>query len=188
MNNQENENYQNNNKPNNKAMVTSNHQMGSVRTKFTDIEDIKLVNIVMKMKKINWKQVSSLMGNKTPRQCRERYNNYLSPKVQNKTWTDEEDKLLLEKYSIYGPQWSFLTQFFKNRAAVNIKNHYTKLSAHQKKDQQKEKIEKQNEEYDHIEDAMFLNSTQWPEDFFEAFYDFISEGENFQTENLCEFC
>lgn len=97
------------------------------RKKFTELDDIKLIQIVNQMEKPDWKEISNLMIKWTPRQCRDRYNNYLSPKVQNKKWTKEEDQVLLEKYSIYGPKWSFLTQFFKNRAAVNIKNHYAKL-------------------------------------------------------------
>lgn len=99
-----------------------------MRMKFTEIDDIKLIKIVKEQQQVEWKKVSLLMGKYTPRQCRDRYNNYLSPNVQNKKWSKEEEQLLLEKYSVFGPKWSFLSQFFQNRAAVNIKNHYTKLS------------------------------------------------------------
>lgn len=101
---------------------------GRMRMKFTEVDDIKLIKIVKEQPQVEWKKVSLLMGKYTPRQCRDRYNNYLSPNVQNKKWSKEEDQLLLEKYSVFGPKWSFLSQFFQNRAAVNIKNHYTKLS------------------------------------------------------------
>ncbi|KAK8876381.1 hypothetical protein M9Y10_006584 [Tritrichomonas musculus] len=101
---------------------------GRMRMKFTEIDDIKLIKIVKEQQQVEWKKVSLLMGKYTPRQCRDRYNNYLSPNVQNKKWSKEEEQLLLEKYSVFGPKWSFLSQFFQNRAAVNIKNHYTKLS------------------------------------------------------------
>lgn len=96
------------------------------RNKFTEIDDIKLIKAV-KEKGKDWKIISTMIGNKTARQCRDRYNNYLSPFVQNKKWSIEEERILIEKYSLYGPKWSFLTRFFNNRAAVNIKNHCTKL-------------------------------------------------------------
>lgn len=110
------------------------------RMKFTELDDINLIRIVEQMAKPDWKKISTLMKKWTPRQCRDRYNNYLSPNVQNKKWTKEEEQMLLDKYSIYGPRWSFLTRFFHNRAAVNIKNHYTKLSFKNANNKRKENI------------------------------------------------
>ena len=55
------------------------------RNKFTEIDDIKLIKAV-KEKGKDWKIISTMIGNKTARQCRDRYNNYLSPFVQNKKW------------------------------------------------------------------------------------------------------
>lgn len=109
------------------------------RMKFTELDDIKLIQMVNQMSRPDWKAVSTSLQKWTPRQCRDRYNNYLSPKVQNKKWTKKEDQILLEKYSIFGPKWSFLTRFFCNRAAVNIKNHFAKISL--KSISKKEKIQ-----------------------------------------------
>lgn len=103
------------------------------RTKFTKYEDVKLRRIVASMPKPDWKLVGSLMGNRTARQCRERYNNYLAPTVNNEPWTKEEEELLLEKYEELGPQWSKMTQFFDNRASVSIKNHYAKMTLRKKR-------------------------------------------------------
>jgi hypothetical protein len=80
------------------------------------------------MPKVNWAVIGQLMGNRTARQCRERYHNYLSPAVKLSPWSCEEDQLLLEKYRELGPKWSQMTAFFENRTAVSLKNHYAKLS------------------------------------------------------------
>ena len=64
------------------------------------------------------------MPNRTSRQCRDRYRNYLDPQIMNTAWKKEEDILLLEKYNIFGSKWSIIAQFFPNRTANNIKNRY----------------------------------------------------------------
>lgn len=115
------------------------------RKKFTELDDINLVQIVNKMETPDWKKISDLMKKFSPRQCRDRYNNYLSPKVQNKKWTKEEDQILLEKYSIFGPKWSFLTRFFPNRAATNIKNHYAKLFSRTLSEKERKETKKVNQ-------------------------------------------
>ena len=98
------------------------------RTKFTQNEDRMLVKLVNEMENVNWKSIASKMNGRTPRQCRERYNNYLSPSLRLDPWNPDEDALLIRKYNEYGPQWAFLSRFFNNRGPVNLKNHYAKLS------------------------------------------------------------
>ncbi|OHT10558.1 Myb-like DNA-binding domain containing protein [Tritrichomonas foetus] len=174
-------------------------QVVPARTKFTDIEDIKLLSIVRQMDKINWKSVSAMMGNRSARQCRERYNNYLSPTVQNKTWTPEEEELLLQSYDKYGPQWSLMTKFFKNRAAVNIKNHYAKLASNR---QNKSKTNNEITETDYsevsdspiefkddqVQDFPLLEENYLPNDVFD-FYTNLEDTNVLQAlENWCEYC
>ncbi|KAH0795168.1 Myb-like DNA-binding domain containing protein [Histomonas meleagridis] len=97
------------------------------RTKFSEIEDQKLIKIVSGMAKVNWKYVANQMEGRTARQCRERYKNYLSPNIRCTPWTPEEDALLLQKYKEFGPCWSFMKQFFDKRESVSLKNRYAKL-------------------------------------------------------------
>ena len=97
------------------------------RTKFTELEDQKLISIVSGMPKVNWKYVANQMDGRTARQCRERYKNYLSPSIRLAPWTPEEDALLLQKYHEFGPRWSFMKQFFDKRESVSLKNRHAKL-------------------------------------------------------------
>ncbi|OHT01674.1 Myb-like DNA-binding domain containing protein [Tritrichomonas foetus] len=98
------------------------------RTKFTPEEDQKLRQLVKSCPNMSWKQIAGIMGNRSPRQCRERYNNYLSPEINHEPWTSEEDELLLKKFQEYGPQWAFMTKFFNSRSCVDLKNHHAKIS------------------------------------------------------------
>jgi hypothetical protein len=102
----------------------------SPRTKFTELEDLKLRNLVEAMPFVNWKVIGGLMGNRSPRQCRERYKNYLAPSVRMEPWTAEEDALLLEKHREIGPKWAQMTHFFNNRTAVGLKNRHVRITQH----------------------------------------------------------
>lgn len=99
----------------------------SLRHKFTKAEDDLLKQLVAKFGEANWMAVASHMKTRTPRQCRERYKNYLSDKIKNGPWTHEEEVLLQEKVKELGPKWAKIALFFESRSDVNVKNHWTAL-------------------------------------------------------------
>ncbi|OHS98690.1 hypothetical protein TRFO_34846 [Tritrichomonas foetus] len=75
----------------------------------------------------DWNEISKLLVNKTARQCKDRWNNYLNPCLTTEEWTIEEDEKLLEKYAESGPRWKMFTQIFKNRSINNIRNRCMRL-------------------------------------------------------------
>jgi hypothetical protein len=93
------------------------------------MEDAALRRLVGANPKPDWRIVSQLLCTRTPRQCRERYNNYLSPAITRAEWTAEEEMLLVEQYRKFGPQWKKMKASFPNRTCVNIKNHWPKVAA-----------------------------------------------------------
>ena len=99
-----------------------------VSQKFTPEEDEKLKNLVKTYGTNDWKTISSLIPNRSQRQCRERWKNYLSPDVSNAPWTSEEDQLLEEKYKELGSQWSRISKFFNARTDIHVKNRWVTLS------------------------------------------------------------
>lgn len=99
----------------------------SQRVRFTKEEDELLKQLVNTQSQPNWNDISRYMKNRTARQCRERYNNYLRPNLINGPWTHEEDELLIELYEKHGPKWSFISQSFHARSPVNLKNHHSSL-------------------------------------------------------------
>lgn len=101
-----------------------NEKKKSSRQMFTPKEDKQLIELVKEYGDRNWRVISKKMENRTTRQCRERYRNYLSPNLTNGPWTAEEDLLLEQKYVELGPKWAAISQFFKNRSDVNIKNRW----------------------------------------------------------------
>ncbi|KAH0788143.1 Myb-like DNA-binding domain containing protein [Histomonas meleagridis] len=90
---------------------------------FTHEEDQKLRELVQLKGTHAWNEIQEQMPNRTARQCRERWNLYLSPDVSNTPWTKEEEALLMKFYRLVGPKWSVIAKNFPNRTANNVKNH-----------------------------------------------------------------
>lgn len=98
------------------------------RSKFTPVEDNLLVKYVQEFGDSNWETISKLIPNRNPRQCRERWTNYLSPTVSKAPFTPEEDALLEQKHKELGPKWVNISKFFQNRTDTMLKNRYLVLS------------------------------------------------------------
>lgn len=97
------------------------------KDKFTPEEDEKLRNIVMNSKVIDWKRIATKMGNRNPRQCKDRWTKYLNPSVNTEQFSVEEDLMLLHLYDVYGAKWVYISKFFYNRSDVSIKSRFMVL-------------------------------------------------------------
>jgi hypothetical protein len=98
--------------------------------KFTAEEDERLAQLVAKHNESNWNAIAEELGNRNCRQCRERWKNYLDPKLNKEVWTAKEDDLLMGKYEEYGSQWSLIAKFYPSRTDVNCKNRWVVLTNH----------------------------------------------------------
>ena len=99
------------------------------KRQFTHDEDKVLREAVAKHGQASWDKVAAELSGRTPRQCRDRWNKYLSPDLRNSMWTDEEDARLLDLIEKVGPKWSRLKSYFMGRSDINIKNRYKYLMA-----------------------------------------------------------
>lgn len=97
------------------------------KKQFSFEEDKMLKKAVSDIGENNWDKVSNLIPNRTPRQCRDRWNKYLSPNISGLMWTDEEDQLLLSLINNFGNKWTKIASFFKGRNDINIRNRYKHL-------------------------------------------------------------
>ena len=122
-----------NNNNNNKQH--SNKGKSTLKIKFTEEEDMKLHRLVMQFGAKDWIKISQLMETRNPRQCRERWNNYVNPALRTDPWTPEEDMLLDQKFAEYGPKWNKISKFFVNRSDNNIRNRWMMIARHRAKSQ-----------------------------------------------------
>ena len=100
------------------------------KSKFERYEDEKLKRLVAKFGTDNWNAIAKKMRDRSVRQCRERWLNYLDPNLNKSEWTEEEDKLLYEKFEEIGRKWKIIASFFKNRTDINVKNRWLMLERH----------------------------------------------------------
>jgi hypothetical protein len=112
---------------------------GPPRQKFSVQEDEQLRALVNELGIDSWTEVASRLGTRSARQCRERFKNYLSPNLRNGQWSEEEDRLLAEKFNEFGAKWSIIVGFFPSRSEVNLKNRWTQLQNHSTHDLEQEK-------------------------------------------------
>jgi hypothetical protein len=94
------------------------------RWKFTQMEDIRLAHIVARCGSGNWSFVASQMPGRNPRQCRERWANYINPELNHQPLSPAEDMLLESKYEEIGPRWQQIASFLPRRSKNLLKNHW----------------------------------------------------------------
>lgn len=121
-------NYNNMTFSNNQNVSKEFKRKRSNKLKFTSDEDKKLLNLVKKYGEHNWKRVSSEIEGRNVRQCRDRYRHYLSPNINQSSWNDDEDNLLIKKVEELGFRWKKLEKFFVDRNEIQIRNRYYQIT------------------------------------------------------------
>lgn len=108
------------------------NMLGS-KNKFTPQEDERLRYFVEKaVPKLTWKEISILMRTRSPRQCRERYQNYLSSKVSHNDFSNDEDQQILRLFNEHGKKWNIIAQYLPGRTGNAVRNRWQWLVKKQK--------------------------------------------------------
>lgn len=94
---------------------------------FSADEDARLTDLVRELGDRAWNEIEQRMPGRSCRQCRERWNLYLSPNVSNDPWTLEEDAQLAQLFQAFGPKWTLIANHFPKRTPNNVKNRQKQL-------------------------------------------------------------
>jgi hypothetical protein len=97
---------------------------GRCKSKFSAEEDAQLLEIVSHAGCRDWSEVAMKLSGRNPRQCRERWNNYVNPTIKTAPWTDAEEGLLESKFAELGPRWQVIAPLFQGRSRNQVKNHW----------------------------------------------------------------
>jgi hypothetical protein len=131
------------------SLTDPQEQQSKKRIHFTPDEDTIIIRLVSIYGTDQWKFISEFINNKTPRQCRERFRNHLSPNVKNLPWNVEEISNLMTLVQLYGTKWNVLTSYFPGRSQTDIKNKWNSLSKNPKQIEKSEPPSKfENHFYD----------------------------------------
>ena len=100
------------------------------RRVWTEEEDELLRSIVHKHCNLTWNEIAKRIHSTNPmieksgKQCRERYRNYLNVSIINKPWTKDEKMLFILLHSTYGNHWREISKFFSERNDLSMKNFF----------------------------------------------------------------
>jgi hypothetical protein len=101
--------------------------------RFTAEEDDQIRAEVLRTGPRRWNAIADLIPNRTARQIRERWKNYLAPEINVSPWTADEDDLITRLVAEMGKQWSRMAQFFRSRTDVAIKNRFILIQRRQRR-------------------------------------------------------
>lgn len=99
-----------------------------VRQAFTLQEDAILRQLVQQLGDNNWVTIAQFMPNRNARQCRDRWRGYLRPTLNSSSWSEEEDRILIQKFKEIGPRWSMIGKSIPGRSEISIKSRWRILT------------------------------------------------------------
>jgi hypothetical protein len=93
---------------------------------FSPKEDEQLRMVVDQIGTRRWDIVASFLPFRTPRQCRDRYKNYLLDFLVAVPWTPAEDEIVRREYAEIGPKWVEISKLLTGRSGNDVKNRWHK--------------------------------------------------------------
>lgn len=96
-------------------------------------EDRMLGLLVSTLGPQSWLEISTSMGTRTAKQCRERYHNFLKPDLVHTPITIDEAKIIVVMVAQYGRRWAMITKSLKGRSENAVKNWWYSYAHRQRR-------------------------------------------------------